>query len=81
MCSESGEQAVCTTNTSCSRTFSSILIFKFSFEKRTVSQVGLIPALLELETPGLAASHDGRKLLVLKHDQVGSDLVLVSNFR
>jgi len=46
-----------------------------------VSQVGLIPALLELETPGLAASHDGRKLLVLKHDQVGSDLVLVSNFR
>src|SRR6478609_3584058 len=36
MCSDSGEHAVCTTNTSCSRTFSSILIFKFSFENRTV---------------------------------------------
>src|SRR3954471_24717868 len=36
MCSESGGHAVCTTNTSCSRTFSSILILRFSFENRTV---------------------------------------------
>ena len=36
MCSESGGHAVCTTNTSCSRTFSSILTLRFSFENRVV---------------------------------------------
>src|SRR5262245_15177362 len=39
MCSESGGAAVCTTNTSCSRTFSSIFTFRFSFEKRRVVRV------------------------------------------
>lgn len=53
----------------------------YSFEKRTVSQVGLIDGLLDGEAPSLAASRDGRRLLVLKKDQAGSDLVLVSNFR
>lgn len=53
----------------------------YSFEKRTVSQVGLIDGLLDGETPSLAARRDGRRLLVLKKDQAGSDLVLVSNFR
>src|SRR3970040_1395136 len=36
MVSDSGGHAVCTTNTSCSRTFSSILILRFSLEKRVV---------------------------------------------
>ena len=36
MFSDSGGHAVCTTNTSSSRTFSSILTFKFSLEKRVV---------------------------------------------
>jgi hypothetical protein len=53
----------------------------YSFEKRTVSRVGLIYGLLDLETPSLAVSRDGRRLLVHKADQAGSDLVLVNNFR
>src|SRR5262249_33091380 len=54
MCSESGGAAVCTTNTSCSRTFSSILTLRFSFENRfVVVAPGLMPRHLQISCPSL----------------------------
>src|SRR5262245_19340442 len=55
MCSESGGAAVWTTNTSCSRTFSSILTLRFSFEKRfVVVAPGVMPRHLQIScaSPG-----------------------------
>src|SRR6185295_3641307 len=49
MFSDRGGAAVCTTNTSCSRTFSSIFTLRFSFEKRVVvTAPGAMPRHLQI---------------------------------
>jgi hypothetical protein len=53
----------------------------FSFETRKVVPVGTLNREIPPDTPSLAASRDGRRLLVLGREQSGSDLILVDNFR
>jgi len=53
----------------------------YSFKAQTVAHVGSIQARPSVITPSIAASRNGRRLLVVQGDEAGSDLILVHSFR
>src|SRR5262245_50416752 len=57
------------------------LIYFFSFATHQSTQIGSIERDIQWNTPGLAVSRDGRKILWYQIDTIESDLMLVENFR